>query len=576
MASEDRNETMARMFVASCAAYASKPAMLWAKNGEFVPLTYAELHERVRRFAAVLRERGLRKGSTIALQSENCPEWAWLDWACQCLGVVLVPIYPTLPSDVSKYIVQDSGASWVVVSGKEQQAKHADGSVPVVLLNSVEGSISHQAEQAEPMPTEEFQAAVDQVEPLDTCTIIYTSGTTGPPKGAVLPHQAPASVLTQIPRHLPIDHNDVFLSFLPMSHVFERIAGQFLPISCGATVGYAGSLMSLAGDIQKVRPTIMLCVPRFLEATMDRIVDATKRYPRVRKLLFDLALAQGVRKARGQIAPLAGVLDRLVGKKVRERFGGRLRFFVSGGAALAPHVAEFYMALGLKVLQGYGLTETTAASTVNHPERSKYWTVGEPIPGVEIRTAEDGEILIRGKSVMTGYHNLAEATREAIDSEGWFHTGDIGEWEGAHLKITDRKKDILVLANGKNVAPQPIENRLKESEWIAEAVLFGDGAEYVFGLIVPNFERLRAHLETLGIRPPTDEDLVASEKVRELIKAAVQHVNSESADFEKVKKHALVAARFTVESGDLTPTLKVRRKVVREKYADLLSTLRKP
>jgi long-chain acyl-CoA synthetase len=262
-----------------------------------------------------------------------------------------------------------------------------------------------------------------------------------------------------------------------------------------------------------------------------------------------------------------------VGKKIRERMGGRIRFFVSGGAALPPHVAEFYMAFRLLILQGYGLTETTAATSVNHPDRSKYWTVGEPLTGVEVKIAEDGEILVRGNSVMLGYHNLPEATSQAIDSEGWFHTGDIGEWEDAHLKITDRKKDLLVLGNGKNVAPQPIENKLKESALIAEAVLFGDGSEYVYALIVPNGEALKGRFSDAGTPLPEGEKWAGDTMARELVKAEVDAINKTLADFEKVKKWALIDAQFSVETGELTPTLKVKRKVIKERYADTLKTL---
>ena len=303
---------------------------------------------------------------------------------------------------------------------------------------------------------------------------------------------------------------------------------------------------------------------------MDKILDGVKKQPPLRQKLFRLALSQGTARAHGKFAPLAGVMDGLVGAKIRERTGGRIRFFVSGGAALPRHVADFYHAFGLTVLQGYGLTETTAATCVNHPDpaRNKPHTVGEPLPGVEVGLAADGEILVRGPSRMLGYYHLPEATAEAIDSEGWFHTGDIGEWEGPCLKITDRKKDILVLANGKNVAPQPIENLLRESPLIGEVVLFGDGHEYVYALVIPNFERLRAALGATDAE--TDSHLAGRADARALVKAEIDRVNQGLADFEKVKRHAVLAATFSIETGELTPSLKVKRKVVREKFKDVL------
>ncbi len=550
--------------------------MVYPEDQGFESMSYSELWDRVRSYAAALESLGLQRGDRLAVQSENCVEWAWLDWACQALGVVLVPIYPTLPADQAKFIVKDCGTK-LVVAGGEDQAEKSKGleGVSVVQLKEGAGSVAGiAATLSNGMSEAELLSRIDAVSPSDLATIIYTSGTTGRPKGVMLPHSAPTWLLKRVVHSLPVDERDVFLTFLPMSHVFERVAGQWLPIHCGATAAFAKSLMSLASDIRETRPTILLGVPRFLEATRERILDSMKKAPFLRRKLFELALVQGTKRARGGFAPLAGAMDAIVGKKVRERLGGRLRFFVSGGAALPPHVAEFYLAFRILVLQGYGLTETTAASSVNHPERSKYWTVGEPIEGVEVRIAEDGEVLIRGKSVMSGYYNLPEETAAAIDAEGWFHTGDIGEWEGKHLKITDRKKDLLVLANGKNVAPQPIENKLKESPYIQEAVLFGDGSEYVYGLVVPNFELIRKELKGRGLDVTADDAQVLElPQVAEIIRSAVAESNRTLADFEKVKKYALVSAAFSVDSGELTPTLKVKRKVVKERFASVLAGL---
>ncbi len=558
----------------SCTRWRDNTASLVPGAQGFESVSYGELWLATRRYADALRGLGLNRGDRVAIQSDNCPEWAGVDWACQCLGVVPVPIYPTLPPDQARYIVQDCGAK-IVIAGAPEQAQKTSGlpGVRSVLLKGAPDSIGEIASSGSLMPEAELSAAIDSVSPEDLATIIYTSGTTGLPKGAMLPHRAPCWLLKRIVLSLPIDESDTFLTFLPMSHVFERVAGQWLPVSCGATIGFAKSLMTLASDLQAVKPTLLLSVPRFLEATRDKIVEAAQKGRPIQRFLFGLALAQGAKRAKGGFAPLAGALDGIVGKKIRSRVGGRIRFFVSGGAALPPHVAEFYMAFGLNILQGYGLTETTAASSVNHPENSKYWTVGEPIPGVEMKLAADGEILIRGPSVMSGYFNLPEETAKALDADGWFRTGDIGEWEGKHLKITDRKKDLLVLANGKNIAPQPIENKLRESELIAEVVLFGDGSEYVYGLIVPNFEALGKRMAADGKQVGTNAELVASDAARALVKADIDAVNKTLADFEKVKKWALVDAAFSVESGELTPTLKVKRKVVREKFAEVLKGL---
>lgn len=551
--------------------------MLVHRDGEFRPISYSQLWDEACRAASALKRLGLERGDRMCIQSENCVEWAFADWGAQILGVIVVPIYPTLPADQSRHIMRDCGAR-LILSGKgqEEKAQGVDGLEVVPWNESRENAgwfASTAAGTMQPAPSDsEIDVEIGAASPEDVATIIYTSGTTGVPKGAMLQHRAFTSLMHAIPSSLPVNDRDTFLSFLPMSHVYERVAGQVLPISCGATIAYARSIATLAGDMVAVRPTIMLCVPRFLEATMDRIKDAVAKQSGMKQRLFRWALAQGMKRAHGQFAPLAGLLDGLVGKKIRERTGGRIRFFVSGGAALPPQVSYFYMAFRLKVLQGYGLTETTAASCVNHPDDNRPWTVGPPIPSIEIDIAGDGEILIKGPSRMLGYFNMPEETKAAIDEEGWFHTGDIGEMEDGYLKITDRKKDILVLANGKNVAPQRIENLLKESPLISEAVVFGDGMDYACALIIPNFDSLRQQIDGA---PKDDPTLATNEKAISLIKAEIDRMNKSLADFERVKSHVLLARPLTIEAGELTPTLKVKRKVVREKYAKEIEEMKR-
>jgi len=556
--------TLPAMLRGRCRNLPNKTAMLVPEGKEFKPITGRQLEEKVRGYAAAVKELGLERGDRLALQSENCVEWALLDWGCQSLGVILVPIYPTLPEDQTQYIVNDCEAKVVVSSNAEQQAKVANLNVVKKLLPEISARANEMS-----MAVEEWEREVDLAKPDDMATIIYTSGTTGNPKGVMLPHRAFLTVCKCATDEIGFKEGDTFLTFLPMSHVYERVVGQALPLYCGAVVAYSRGLASLANDMLLVKPTIMLCVPRFLEATMDKIMDGVKKQPPLRQKLFHWALSQGSKKADGGFAPFAGLLDKIVGKKIRERTGGNIRFFVSGGAALPPHVARFYIAFGFTVLQGYGLTETAGGSVVNRPgPNNKYWTVGEPL-GMEVKLADDGEILLRGPGLMLGYYHLPEETAQAIDAEGFFHSGDIGEWEGKNLKITDRKKDLLVLANGKNIAPQMIENRLKESQFISEVVLFGDGNEYVYGLVIPNFERLRSERGT----QETDDELIANPEVKSLIKSEVDKVNKTLADYEKVKKHTLLAATFSVDSGELTPSLKVKRRVIKERYGSLLEGL---
>lgn len=543
------------------------------KKSTFRPITYGELAESVRHYAYALRELGLKRGDRLVILSENAPEWAFTDWAALCLGIVVVPIYPTLPSDQATYIVKDAQAKVVVAGDASQLAKTAGiEGVRTILLRGSEDSLSALAEKGA-IDEADWKMEIDATGPEDLATIIYTSGTTGLPKGAMIPHRAGLHVAIAAGEIIHLSENDRFLSFLPMSHVYERVAGQWLPVIVGASIAYSKSLMSLAGDLVAAQPTILLCVPRFLESFRDKALEGAEKLPPLNRWLFNKAIAQGTARARGKFAPFAGLLDKIVGKKLRAKVGGKLRFFVSGGAALPQHVAEFYMAMGLTVLQGYGLTETTGGSSINVPEDNKYWTVGFPL-GMEFKIAEDGEILMRGKGLMLGYYNLPEETAKAIDSEGFFHTGDIGEFEGKHLKITDRKKDLLVLGNGKNVAPQPIENKLVASPHIQEAVVLGDGMEYCVALIVPKFDAVQAYLATEGKPPAVEGQMGGNADVFTLIKKEIDAVNKTLANFELVKKFAILEKPFSIESGELTPTLKVKRKVVKERYADQIAALR--
>lgn len=525
-------------------------------------LTFSQFYDRVHAFARGIAGLGVKQGDHVVILGESSIEWALIDWACLSLGVVTIPIYPTLPADQAQYIVHDCRAVRAFVQDSKLAAK-LEG-VPVTLFSDVPSEKG--------LSKAEWESGIEAVKLDDLATIIYTSGTTGVPKGAMLTHRAFVELCDGIMRTIAIDHRDTFLSFLPLSHVYERFAGHILPVACGATIAFTASAATIAGDLQKMQPTIMTCVPRLLDAFKGRIVDSIRKEPPIRQKLFALALDQGLKRSKGQFAPLFWLTDRLVGAKIRARMGPSMRFFVSGGAALPTHVSDFLIAFGVMVLQGYGLTETCAASSLNRPDNNRPWTAGEPLEGVEMKIAPDGEILIRGSGLMVGYYNLPEATAQAIDSEGWFHTGDIGEFDGPSLKITDRKKDILVLGNGKNVAPQSVENRLKESVWINEAVVFGDGMEYCVALVVPEFDRFR---DLLGRKEATSDELAADPAVKEKIKQEVDAANKQMADFERVKRHYVVPKPFTVDDGELTPSLKVRKRVVKDMYADALKSMEK-
>ncbi len=536
----------------------------------FEEVTYKDLYQRVRRWASGVRSLALSRGDRICILSENCLEWALMDWACQTLGIVAVPIYPTLPSELACYIVGNCGAK-VVVCGDDSQLKKVESLTGIrsMLLREGERSMAQICSEAALISEEDWDAAIDQLQPDDVATIIYTSGTTGMPKGVVLLHRNFVWSCEAVGKEIDVSSSDMFMSFLPLSHIYSRAHDHFLPISLGATIAYSRSLAGLANDILLAKPTVILCVPRFLEATMGRIQEAMKKQGGFKFKLFNIASAQGARKVNGKFAPLYGVLDPLVGAKIRARMGGRLRFMASSGAALPRHVYDFYAGFGFKVLQGYGLTETTGAVAVNNPSQPlRGDTVGQLLGGVECRFLEDGEILVRGGPIMQGYYNLPDETAKVLDKDGWFSTGDIGRMEGDYLKITDRKKDLLVLGNGKNVAPQPIENELRSSHLISEAVVLGDGMDACVALIVPDFPALR---QLFGEK--TDEEMIELPEAKKAVKAEIDRVNKTLPSYEMVKRHALLATPFTVESGELTPTLKVKRKVVLERHAELVNSL---
>ncbi|MBL1149225.1 MAG: long-chain fatty acid--CoA ligase [Armatimonadetes bacterium] len=580
-------KTLPEMLLTSCEKYAAKPAMLRRSGSGFEPITYAALEKMVHEYAAGLSANEVRAGDRVAIYSENSVEWAVLDWAVLSLGAITVPIYPTLLAEHVAYILRDSGAK-MIFAGETKLAQRAleavgdlSGSVVVVSMEqTVPGTYSLRAMvddgKATPLSLETWKEGCLLVQPSDVATIIYTSGTTGEPKGVVLDHRAFVFQCDAIVKNLPVDSRDRFLSYLPLSHVYERTAGHFLPISCGAEIAYAGSLRTLAQDIITAKPTILLAVPRFLDSVRNKILAAVEQKGGLGKRLFAMTLSRAKARIANKLRPVGlfgGLLDSLVSSKVREKFGSRLRFCVSGGAALPAELAEFFGAFGILVLQGYGLTETAPVISVNHPDRNRYDSVGEILPGVEVRIADDGEILMRGPSRMIEYYNRPEDTAAAIDQEGWFHTGDIGRMEGNRLWITDRKKDIIVMANGKNVSPAAIENALKMSAYVEEAMALGDDQDYIAALIVPNFEVLKIVCQERGLGALEPHEMVEHPAFRDLFRQEIESINRRLPSHERVKKWALMADRWTQETGELTPTMKVKRKAVREKYAAIVDDL---
>jgi len=541
-----------------------------------------------------LRHLGLRAGDRVALLSENRYEWALADLALVGLGAVTVPVYPTLTAEQCRFILQHAEVRGVIVSTAEQLAKiravqrelpRLELIIPMEPLpaesarekswNLVTGR-GALARSSDPLL---FRAETDLVKPDDLATIIYTSGTTGEPKGALLSHANICSNVEASLQVVSLRATDTILSFLPLSHVFERMAGFYTMLAGGVTIAYARSMDTVAQDAAEVHPTVLTGVPRFFEKVRSRVIDNARSRSLLSRAIFSWALGQGLRKARAHLArrsvfaPLAPLADQLVAAKVRARMGGRLRLCFSGGAPLHPMVLEFFLAMGILVIEGYGLTETSPVICLNPPGREKAGTVGPPLPGVEVEIGEEGEILTRGPHVMQGYWRNPEATEQAMRG-GWFHTGDVGFLdEEGYLHITDRLKDLLVTAAGKNVAPQPLENRLKGSKWITEAVVLGDRRPYVVALLVPSFERLESLARRQDWPFAGRQELLARPEILGIYQRRVDRLNATLAPFEQIKRFALLDQEPTHESGELTLTLKVRRRVFHERHADLIEQL---
>lgn len=541
-----------------------------------------------------LAELGVAEGDRVALLSENRYEWAICDLGIVGIGAVTVPIYPTLTGEQCHYILDNSAARVVIVSSAAQLSKIngiVDRLPAVKAIVSMDAApqtgprgmafvdLLRKGTEARRAAPGAFQERASRVRPDAVATIIYTSGTTGQPKGAMLTHGNIAFDVEAALKVISITPEDINLSFLPLCHIFERMAGLYAATAGGSTIAYAQSIETVAADAVEVKPTWLTGVPRFYEKVHARVMENAASMPPLRRRIFDWGLGKGMAVARARFAgkPVPGGLftrlaDRLVGAKIRERVGGRLRFAISGGAPLSPAVMEFFFAIGIPVLEGYGLTETSPVICLTPPGREKPGMVGPAVPGVEVKIGDEGEILTRGPHVMKGYYKDEEATN-AVMRDGWFHTGDVGELDkDGFLKITDRLKELIVLAGGKKVAPQPLEGMLKRSPWIADAVLIGDRHPYITCLLVPDF----AALEKAAAARSWPQDRgtrLRHPEVRAIFDKEIERLNADLARFEQVKRFELLENELTQEADELTPTLKVKRRVIDKRYAEQIRKL---
>jgi len=588
--------TLNQLFFEAVSKYNRPDALQVKRGGAYQPISHTEVAERVRRAARGLSSLGVRRGDRVAILSENRPEWAIADFACLTIGITDVPIYPTLPGDQIAYMLKDSAAVAVFVSNKLQAEKIREIRSLLPALKTVIGfddipgltnmSIADlekrgtQGENKESIATYREDALT--VKPDDLATIIYTSGTTGEPKGVMLTHDNIYGNVEASRTAIPFEGRDVGLSFLPLSHIFERMAGHYLMFATGTSIAYAESIDTVPVNLQEVRPTLVLSVPRLYEKMFARVLETAITGGFLKKNIF--FWARGVadrwadeklagREPGGLLASQYAIAQKLVFSKLKARTGGRLRYFVSGGAPLSPDINKFFYAAGLTILEGYGLTETSPVITVNTPANFRIGTVGKVVDGVEVKIADDGEILTRGPYVMKGYYNKPDATREAIDPEGWFHTGDIGELRDGFLAITDRKKDLIVTAGGKKVAPQPLENKVKTNKYVAQAVMIGDKRKFPAMLIVPNFDQLERWAAKRNIIWTDRAQLLRMPTIQAKIEKEVNEELAGAAHFELPKKIGLVEHDFSIERGELTPTQKVKRKAIDKNYKALIDSL---
>jgi long-chain acyl-CoA synthetase len=589
--------TLNELFLDTIQRFGSKPAALrYKQGGRWLSFTHAEVQERVVHASLGFRELGLGPGDRIAILSENRPEWAIADFATLLLRALDVPVYPTLPAKQIDYILRDSGAAAICVSTAAQLAKIREIRPGLPALRSVI-AFDRDATGPDVMPFSDLMSCgrkalprypqwemeAREVQPGDLATLIYTSGTTGDPKGVMLTHGNITSNVVASVAAFAFDGQDETLSFLPLSHIFERMSGHYLMLYAGATIAYATNIDTVAAEMAEVRPTVMTAVPRFYEKLYGRVLDSAMSGSPLKRRLFlwarksgeawvDYSLAK--RPVPAAIALRRRIAEKLVFRKLQQRTGGRLRFFISGGAPLNPDIAKFFHAAGLPILEGYGLTETSPVISVNTFQRLKLGTVGPTISGVEVKIADDGEILTRGPHVMLGYYNKPEATRDAIDPDGWFHTGDIGLVDAdGMLKITDRKKDLIVTAGGKNIAPQPIENMVKSSKFVLNAVMLGDKRKFPIMLVVPNLDRLKAWAAHKKLLAPDDPSLLQLPEVQEKMDREVRKTLRDLAQYEVPKKLLLIPREFSIEAGELTPKLSVKRRVVEQRYSGQIERL---
>ena len=619
-------DTIPQLFRRLCKRYRGKerPVLRYKERGEgWHDITWEDLEDRVQALAGYMHRQGVRKGDRVALLSENRPEWAISDLGTQLIGAANVSIYTSLPPSKVAYILRDAGAKVCIVSVPVQRKKIEQIADECPALEEV--IVMSETPDDPPVPMtlwddaldmgrdywadheEELVEVAEGITPDDMSALIYTSGTTGEPKGVVLTNRNFCSNVKAALQRVPFGEDDHHLSFLPLSHAFERTAGHTAVLAAGATISYAESIEAVSQNLLEVQPTLMISVPRMFEKVYKRVTKQAGEGSAIQQKVFEWAVRVGERYAQAQQSNGSGpglwlkaqraLAHRFVFSKLHQKLGGNLRFAVSGGAALPEEIGTFFQAAGITIIEGYGLTETAPVLTVNPADAPRYGTVGHVLPGVTVAiqpldgeelagtvsgsdyptsiSTPEGEILAKGPNVMREYWNRPEETRAAFDKNGWYHSGDVGRFEDGYLKITDRIKHMIVTEGGKNVYPGPIEETFKTKGWIDQIVVVGEGRSFLSALVVPDFDSLRMQARDRGIDESSydDPELLELDEVQRIFQVAFTAYNREAAAHEKIRNFRLLTEPFTVEEGTLTPTLKLRRGIIEEQHGDLIDAM---
>jgi len=565
--------TVIEIFRENVERFGGKPCLHFKRDGVWQTLSWTEVGRLVDSLAGQMVRSGIKKGDNVGIFSSTRFEWTIADLATMSLGAVVVPIYTSLSAEYINQIISETNARMLFVEDltAEERIRSAIGGLKISIKRFDQLDL-----------TETFPSADLSISPEDIASVIYTSGTTGRQKGVIVPHSMIMAEVMGLKKGFALGNDDILLAILPLAHVLARSI-QFFQLISGCQTAYAESLEAVPKNLEEVRPHMVVAVPRFVEKIYERMSAQIEERPALIKKIVGWGISVGAEYSkyakRKERAPLRlrlkyAVADAIVFSRLRRALGGRIKFLVSGGAPLAEDLAKFFFGAGLLIIEGYGLTETFAAIVVNRLDDFHFGTVGKPLPGVDVKIAPDGEILIKGDMVFKGYLGDPDETARSFTKDGWFLTGDVGEFSrDGFLRITDRKKDLIVTSGGKNIAPQAIEALIEESPYISHVVVFGEKRKYITAIITLNLDEVKKFAGKNGIRYASDADLSASPRIKDMIAKVIEEKNRKLSHFETVKKFAIVPADFAIETGELTPTMKVKRRIVEEKYGDILERL---